>query len=83
MLFAAPSITIKYLPAYGYLEINEMCQFHSSISWRVLYTTKCAGISTIFYNPYLKIYFKSSKIFKSSIINQMIFRFILPQVPVL
>ena len=33
-----------------------MCQFHSSMFWRVLYTPKCAGT---FYNPYLKIYFKS------------------------
>ena len=33
-----------------------MCQFHSSMYWRVLYTPKCAGT---FYNPYLKIYFKS------------------------
>ena len=33
-----------------------MCQFHSSMFWRVLYTPKCAGT---FYNPYLKIYFRS------------------------
>ena len=32
-----------------------MCQFHSSMFWRVLDTQKCAGT---FYNPYLKIYFK-------------------------
>ena len=32
-----------YLPAYGYLEVNEMCQFHSSMFWRVPYTPICAG----------------------------------------
>ena len=45
-----------YLPAYCKLEVNEMCQFHSSMFWRVLYTPKCAGT---LYNPYLKTYFRS------------------------
>ena len=42
---------------YGQLEVDEICQFHSSMFWKVLYIAKCAAT---FYNPYLKIDTKSA-----------------------
>ena len=48
--------TVDHCKMFYLQRINEMYQFHSSIFWRVLYTPKCADT---FYNPYLKIYFKS------------------------
>ena len=51
-----------------------MCQFHSSMFWRVLYTPKCMCRHILPSSPenLLQIYLK----------NQIIFRFVLPQVPV-
>ena len=55
-----------------------MCQFHSSMFWRVTKHSKMYRhlLQSLPENEIL------SKISKSSLINQMIFRFLLQQVPV-